>query len=283
MRLSSLLCCLPYAKSNSGQEDTVAPAGSKSKQTKSSKPEAYSAQRAAALYSNYVDPDEPSVIGPEGFERLCSDMDISLEGALPLILAWQMKASEMAKITRSEWDVATAELQISSLQALSTALRDVEDALILGKAPSTSPPSAPMQAKKKGAMPSGPYNRSRYQIYATDTKKALCELYSFCFTLVKSPQGRNIDMETASAFWSVLLVPQYPLMSDLLEFINEKGSYKGVNKDLWNMTREFCQSVNRDLSDYEADGAWPTMIDDFVAWKNNNRADADITIERDTA
>lgn len=78
-------------------------------------------------------------------------------------------------------------LRISSLQALSTALRDVEDALILGKAPSTSPPSAPMQAKKKGAMPSGPYNRSRYQIYATDTKKALCELYSFCFTLVKSP------------------------------------------------------------------------------------------------
>ncbi|KAF9821614.1 hypothetical protein IEO21_00460 [Rhodonia placenta] len=100
-----------FERTVTGQEDTVAPAGSKSKQTKSSKPEAYSAQRAAALYSNYVDPDEPSVIGPEGFERLCSDMDISLEGALPLILAWQMKASEMAKITRSEWDVATAELQ----------------------------------------------------------------------------------------------------------------------------------------------------------------------------
>jgi DCN1-like protein 4/5 len=131
-------------------------------------------------------------------------------------------------------------------------------------------------------------------------------------------------METACAFWSVLLTPQFPLIAHVTEFINVSsevwmlitlswhalkttGSYKGVNRDLWNMVRnglstaawgafihlqhhiqmlEFCRDTLQDLSNFEADGvsrihyieiavadvlthlkAWPTVIDDFVRWK----------------
>ena len=63
----------------------------------------YTAQRALALFQNYTDSDDPSVIGPEGFEGLCMDSGIPLEGALPLILAWQVDAKEMAKISKEEW------------------------------------------------------------------------------------------------------------------------------------------------------------------------------------
>ncbi|PCH38428.1 hypothetical protein WOLCODRAFT_55355, partial [Wolfiporia cocos MD-104 SS10] len=70
----------------------------------------YSAAHAGSLFDAYADSDEPTVIGPEGFERLCSDMDISMEGALPLILAWQMSSSEMAKISKVEWEKNTTEL-----------------------------------------------------------------------------------------------------------------------------------------------------------------------------
>jgi hypothetical protein len=31
---------------------------------------------------------------------------------------------------------------------------------------------------------------------------------------------------------------------------------------------EFCRDTQPDLSNFEADGAWPTIIDDFVRWKN---------------
>jgi len=253
------------------------PASSTSAKTKSTNTldsELYSAQRATSVFDAYAEPDDPSSIGAEGFERLCSDMNVSLEGALPLLLAWQMKASEMAKITRSEWDTATGELQISTLQVLSIALHDLEDLLLLDKPPLKIQPKAPTQAKKKSVIPvsADPYNRARYHRYAADPKKAFSELYSFCFALAKPPQARNIDMETASAFWSVLVVPRYPIMSDILEFINEKGTYKGVNKDLWGMTLEFCRTVDRDLSNYDADEAWPTMLDDFVAWKGSKTA-----------
>ncbi|KAJ6598023.1 hypothetical protein B0H10DRAFT_735461 [Mycena sp. CBHHK59/15] len=74
-------------------------------------------------------------------------------------------------------------------------------------------------------------------------------------------------MRLSSLFF--LLVPKYPLMAEVLEFIAEKGSYKATNKDLWSMMLEFCSTVNPTLQDYEADGAWPTLLDDFVAWKKD--------------
>ncbi|PSR81922.1 hypothetical protein PHLCEN_2v6217 [Hermanssonia centrifuga] len=63
-------------------------------------------------------------------------------------------------------------------------------------------------------------------------------------------------------------------MQNILDFINEKGTYRGVNKDLWLMVFEFCQTVSPTLEDYEADGAWPTMLDDFVAWKKGKTPQA---------
>lgn len=60
-------------------------------------------QRAQALFKSFADDDDPDVIGPGGVERLCAEAGIPLEGAQPLVLAWQFKAKEMAKFSRSEW------------------------------------------------------------------------------------------------------------------------------------------------------------------------------------
>lgn len=63
----------------------------------------YTPQRAQALFNSFSDEDDRNVIGPEGLERLCTEADIPLDGAQPLILAWQLKSSEMGKFTRTEW------------------------------------------------------------------------------------------------------------------------------------------------------------------------------------
>lgn len=69
----------------------------------SSSYEPYSSARSLALFETYADSDNADVIGPEGFTQLCTDAQISLEGALPLILAWQLGAKEMGKFTKDEW------------------------------------------------------------------------------------------------------------------------------------------------------------------------------------
>ncbi|KAG6845726.1 hypothetical protein H0H87_004992 [Tephrocybe sp. NHM501043] len=141
------------------------------------------------------------------------------------------------------------------------AVGDLEDALILNKVATT-------QKSKKDA-----YDKSAYWNYCQNKKASFNKLYMFCFTLVKPEQSKNIDMETAIALWSVLLAPQYPLMGEVISFIGENPTvYKAANKDLWSMMLEFCETVNPNLSDYESEGAWPTLLDNFVTFKKGSAA-----------
>ncbi|KAF9009457.1 DUF298-domain-containing protein [Cyathus striatus] len=161
----------------------------------------------------------------------------------------------MGKISKEEWVKGTSTLKISTPAQLSLAVTELNNLLIRDMSP----------LKK---ISNDKYDRTQYVGYAKDTKAAFNKLYLFCFALVKPEQSKNIDMETSTALWSVLLVPKYPMMSEVLEFIAEKeGSYRATNKDLWSMMLEFCQTIKPDLQDYETDGAWPTLLDDFVAWK----------------
>jgi DCN1-like protein 4/5 len=283
MRLSSLLCCVSNNLELSDELDmhkqspTIVPTRVE-----------YTQQRAQALFKSFADNDNPDVIGPEGVEKLCTEAGIPLDGAQSLILAWQFKAQEMAKLSRSEWLQGTEALRISSLPVLAMALKELDDLVVHDKQPIT-PVSSLSSLKKRGAIDSQePYNRTRYSQYASNRNTAFTELYQFCFTLAKPPHSRNIDIETAMALWSVLLALRYPITTELIEFLNvslalyvstpypnpqqESGSYKGANKDIWNMVYEFCQTVNEEFSNYEVDGAWPTMLDDFVAWKRDRMA-----------
>lgn len=74
--------------------------------------------------------------------------------------------------------------RISSLSALSIALHDLHDLLILNK-PALKPPTTTATVPKKKTAE--PYNRTRYYQYAKDKSKAFNEFYLFCFMLVKPP------------------------------------------------------------------------------------------------
>lgn len=85
--------------------------------------EPYTPSRATALFTAYADEEDSTTIGPEGFERLCNDADTPLEGAKPLILAWLLRAAEMAKISKTEWEAGMAELQcVSSCENIGCSL-----------------------------------------------------------------------------------------------------------------------------------------------------------------
>jgi len=190
-----------------------------------------------------------------GFEKLCKDAEVPFEGACPLILSWQMQAKEMGKITKDEWLQGMAALKIGSISGLALAMEDLDDLLFTGR-----------RSKATGKE----YDRSTYNTYAFNPKAAFQKLYMFSFNLVKPEQSKNIDMETSLAFWAVLLIPKYELMSEIIQFIKEnQAMYKATNKDLWTMMLEFCETVKPTLQDYEADGAWPTLLDDFVSWKSS--------------
>jgi hypothetical protein len=63
----------------------------------------YSSTRVQALFNTYQDKDDPGNIGAENFGQLCADANIPMEGAMPLILFWQLGSAEFGNIKREEW------------------------------------------------------------------------------------------------------------------------------------------------------------------------------------
>lgn len=90
-------------KSGTGEKPT--------KQVPTGRLEPYSLQQAINLFHKYAETDDSNVIGPTGFETLCNDAGIAMDGVVPLLLSWQLEATEMGRITKNEWENFTSELQ----------------------------------------------------------------------------------------------------------------------------------------------------------------------------
>eukprot|EP00079_Xenopus_tropicalis_P021142 XP_012812397.1 PREDICTED: DCN1-like protein 5 isoform X2 [Xenopus tropicalis] len=46
-----------------------------------------------------------------------------------------------------------------------------------------------------------------------------------------------------------------------------QSKYRVMNKDQWYNVLEFSRTVHADLSNYDEDGAWPVLLDEFVEWQ----------------
>ncbi|KAF4949789.1 hypothetical protein FGADI_8657 [Fusarium gaditjirri] len=101
------------------------------------------------------------------------------------------------------------------------------------------------------------------------------KVYRHTFVAGRDGDQKALNLETALVYWDILFAP--PGMEwktpnrDWLElwksFLNAKWT-RSVNKDMWNMTLEFAFKSLSDesLSFWNEDGAWPSVIDDFVDW-----------------
>jgi DCN1-like protein 4/5 len=143
------------------------------------------------LFKNYADKENPDTIGAQNFGQLCADANIPMDGALPLLLFWQLGAQELGIISKEEWTKTMDELKrvvhlllvracaqcmlrISSLSTLRIFLSDMDDLLLTNSPPRT--------VKKDGQ----PYDRAQYFAYANDRKGSFTKFYTACFLLVKT-------------------------------------------------------------------------------------------------
>jgi len=259
---------LSSAKSKSGRSSTTKPAAPKKSEKDNLadelNPQSYTPQRFDALFDKYADePPTADTISPEGLEQLCIDAEMPMEGALPLLLAWSVNAATMGSITKSEW-ATLSDLRIDTAPKLGIAMKDLEKLFF----PSDASDSAKTSPSNTAI---DPYKKDQLEGFERDPEGAFQKFYSYCFGLARTEQQRNIDVQTAMALWNVLILQKYPIMPDFIAFLEQNSSLKGVTKDLWNMVPEFCKSVDKDLNGYDECEAWPSLIDDFVRWKQEQQ------------
>jgi len=191
----------------------------------------FSQKRCLTLFNEYSTPDEPEVIGPEGIESFCNAIAVDPEDVIMLVIAWKMDAKQMGYFTKKEWVKGLSEIQCDSIVKIRSKL-----------------------------------DWLRTQLYDPSNFKSI---YRYAFDFSKDKDQRSMDIETARAMLTILLGKQWPLYQYFDKFL-EQSKYKVMNKDQWCNVLEFSRSVNTNLSNYDEDGAWPVLLDEFVDWYRKN-------------
>jgi len=88
------------------------------------------------------------------------------------------------------------------------------------------------------------------------------QFYNFVFDYLREDK-KIIAMEEAMTVWDMMGVNEerWALMPKWLDFCKEK---KAMSRDTWRLFLNFMEQYPKDLSSYDADGCWPSMIDEFV-------------------
>lgn len=143
------------------------------------------------------------------------------------------------------------------------------------------------------STPTNPCDTEKHQKQYLETlKKKLTtdpayfkQIYKNTFQYAKPENQRAVPLEIAFAYWEMFFTGKlggiewntsttkwWDLWS---EYYSEKNK-RPVNKDLWNQVAELVNKTREpggeDLSWWSEDGAWPTAVDDFVAFVKEKRS-----------
>ncbi|XP_059489408.1 DCN1-like protein 5 isoform X2 [Neocloeon triangulifer] len=195
--------------------------------------EVFSHRVCLKWFQEYSQNDDPNILGPEGMEKFCKDINVKPEDIVMLVLAWKMRAKQMGYFTQEEWLLGMTELNCDSIGKLCYKIDFLRNLL-----------------------------------KDSNTFKSI---YRYAFEFAKDKDQRSMEIETAKAMLQLLLANQWSLFPQFQQFLDE-SKYKVINKDQWANILEFTRFIHDDLSNYDFDGAWPVLLDEFVEWlsKDNN-------------
>lgn len=187
------------------------------------------------LYQQYKDPNSEAVMA-EGIMKLCEDLRIEPEDAAMLVLSWHFKAAAMGEFSREEFEGGLGRLGVDSLDKLRAKLPALRAQL--------------------------------------DDPASYRSIYTFAYGFSCEKGQKCVQLEMALAMWQILIPPQrWRYIEDWCEFLRKQHG-RAVSRDTWTQLLDFMLNIKPDFSNYDENGAWPYLLDEFVT-KTKARQEAE--------
>jgi len=192
----------------------------------------FSLQRLEALFDKYKDEDDQ--IGPNEMEKLCQDVGVDPEDPVMVVIAYHLKCKEMGYFQRDEFVKGFETLQCDTIDKIKMQIPRLKKEL---------------------------EDSTKFQA-----------IYRFAFQFAKENEQKCIGIEIAQGLLNLLIVDRYPVAKSFIEYLKEQDQYKVVNADQWASLLEFCKAIQPDFSNYDENGAWPCILDEWVTWAKERKA-----------
>lgn len=205
---------------------------------------AFDAEEATEAATENAESDK---IKTNGLLKFCEDLSLDPEDKVLLVISHSMNAVNMLEYTRAEFCIGMQMLEVDSVETLKQKLSSLRGSI--------------------------------EDLRSSQFK----EVYMFAFDYARSPKTqRALNIETALALWELLFFSTQNEASEpkalwvggklWFEFLRtEKASRRGISKDEWKQLYVFLQEFKLEsgkVVDYDENGAWPTLLDDFVDYLN---------------
>ncbi|KAL6911468.1 hypothetical protein ACP4OV_000273 [Aristida adscensionis] len=94
------------------------------------------------------------------------------------------------------------------------------------------------------------------------------------YTTLHSPgqgkRAKNLSLETAIGMWQLLFAERnWPLIDQWCQFLQVRHN-EAISRDTWAQLLEFVKTIDPQLTNYDEEGAWPYLIDEFVEYLKEN-------------